>query len=53
MPAPSFNVISPFASNKSNALASFVASFGTAITAPSFKSSMFYTDEAYNPRGSK
>ena len=39
-PASAFNLIRPCASNKRSALASFVASLGTAIVAPSFNSSM-------------
>ena len=44
IPAPSFNLINPSASSKSNALASFVVSLGTATVAPSLmflRSSVF------------
>lgn len=37
IPAPSFNLISPSASSKSNALASLVVSLGTATEAPSLR----------------
>ena len=53
IPAPSLSFISPSDSSKSNALASFVVSFGTATVAPFLRSSSDFVLPAYNPNGSK